>query len=98
MNYGKYDINCCKRCFYLLMCNEFSCIGQGNQLLIIKITMNIIIFCSHQISMYFFIVAFYSVFLNIQLLHFFRFLLKPLLVFIFPCKLAFGGVNSFYFL
>ena len=42
MNYGKYDTICCKCCFYLLICNELSCIDQWNQLLIIKNTMNII--------------------------------------------------------
>ena len=35
MNCGKYDTISCKR-------NELSCIDQGNQLLIIKNTMNII--------------------------------------------------------
>ena len=44
MNYGKYDAICCKHCFYLLICNELSCIDQGNQLPIITNTMNIITF------------------------------------------------------
>ena len=43
MNYGKYDAICCKRCIYLLICNELSCIDQGNQLLAITTKMNIII-------------------------------------------------------
>ena len=42
MNYGKYDTICCKCYFYLLICNELSRIDQGNQLLIITNTMNII--------------------------------------------------------
>ena len=42
MNYDKYDTLCCKRCFYLLIRNELSCIDQGDQLLIITNTMNII--------------------------------------------------------
>ena len=37
MNYGKYNTICCKHCFYLLICNELSCIDQGNQLLIMNI-------------------------------------------------------------
>ena len=41
MNYGKYDTICCKRCFYLVVCNELSSIDPGNQLLIITNTMNI---------------------------------------------------------
>ena len=44
MNYGNYDAICCKRCFYLLICNELLCIDQGNQLLIITNTINIITF------------------------------------------------------
>ena len=28
MNYGKYDIICCKCYFYSLICNEFFCIDQ----------------------------------------------------------------------
>ena len=39
MNYGKYDTICCKRFFYLLICNELSCIDPGYQLLIITNTM-----------------------------------------------------------
>ena len=42
MNYNKYDVICRKRCFYLLICNELSCIDLGNRLLIITNTMNII--------------------------------------------------------
>ena len=42
MHYSKYDTICCKRCFYLLIYNEFYCIEQGNQLLMITNTMNII--------------------------------------------------------
>ena len=42
MNYDKYDTICCKHCFYLLICNEFSSIDQGNQLLKLTNTMNII--------------------------------------------------------
>ena len=42
MNDGKYDTICCKHCFYLLICNELSCIDRGNQLLIITNAMNII--------------------------------------------------------
>ena len=42
MNCDKYNTICCKRCFYLLNCNELSCIDQGNKLLIITNTMNII--------------------------------------------------------
>ena len=42
MNYGKYDNINCKCCFYLLICNELSCIDQKNELLIITNTMNII--------------------------------------------------------
>ena len=41
MNYGEYDTICCKRSFYLLICNELTCIDQGNQLLIITKTINI---------------------------------------------------------
>ena len=41
MNYNKYDAIFCKRCFYLLICNELSCIDLGNQLLIIINTMDI---------------------------------------------------------
>ena len=26
MNFGKYDTICCRRCFYLLICNELFCI------------------------------------------------------------------------
>ena len=43
MNDGKYDIICCKHCFYLIICNELSCIEKGNKLLIITNTINIII-------------------------------------------------------
>ena len=32
MNYDKYNAICCKRCFYLLICNGLSCIDQGNWL------------------------------------------------------------------
>ena len=42
MNYIKYNTISCKRCFYLLICNELFCIDQENQLLIITNTMNII--------------------------------------------------------
>ena len=42
MKYGKYDTICCKICFYLFIYNEFPCIDQGNQLLIITNTINII--------------------------------------------------------
>ena len=42
MNYGMNDTICFKRYFYLLICNELFCIKQGNQLLIITNTMNII--------------------------------------------------------
>ena len=42
MNYGKYDTICFKRCFHLLICNELSCIVQGNQLLLIINAMNTI--------------------------------------------------------
>ena len=44
MNYGKYDIPFVENVvFYLLICNELSCIDQKNQLLkIITNTMNII--------------------------------------------------------
>ena len=42
MNYEKNDTNYCKHCFYLLICNELSCIDQGNKLLTITNTMNII--------------------------------------------------------
>ena len=42
MNYGKYDTICCKRCFYLFICNGLFCIDQENQLLIMTNTMNII--------------------------------------------------------
>ena len=42
MNYGKYDTIGCKPCFYLLICNELSCIVQVNQLLITTNTMNMI--------------------------------------------------------
>ena len=42
MNFDKYDTIYCKLCFYLLMYNELFCIDQGNQLLIITNTMNII--------------------------------------------------------
>ena len=41
MNHGKYDINCCQSCFYLMIFNELSCIDQRNQLLIIINTMDI---------------------------------------------------------
>ena len=43
MNYGKYGAICCKRCFYLFICNELSCINRENQLLMIRNTMNIVI-------------------------------------------------------
>ena len=33
MNISKYDIICCKRCFYLLICNDLSCIDPKDQLL-----------------------------------------------------------------
>ena len=42
MNYGKHDTICCKRCFYLLICNELSWIDEGNQLLITTNTKNMI--------------------------------------------------------
>ena len=32
MNYNKYDIIYCKRCFYLLINNDLSCIDQENQI------------------------------------------------------------------
>ena len=37
-----YDVISCKHCFHLLICNELSCIDQGDQLLIITSTVNII--------------------------------------------------------
>ena len=40
MNHDKYDTICCKRGFYLLICNELSCIDKGNQLLITTTTNN----------------------------------------------------------
>ena len=40
MNFGKYDTY--KRCFYFMIFNELSCIVQGNNLLMIKNTMNMI--------------------------------------------------------
>ena len=40
MNYGKYDTICCKRCFYLLICNELFCIDSTYQLLMITNTIN----------------------------------------------------------
>ena len=42
MNYGKKYTICCKRCFYLLICNELYCIDPGDQLQIITNTMNMI--------------------------------------------------------
>ena len=42
MNYDKYNTICCKRCFYFLICNDLSCNDQGNELLIITNTINII--------------------------------------------------------
>ena len=38
--HGKHYTIYYKRCFYLLICNEFSCIDKGNQLLIITNTIN----------------------------------------------------------
>ena len=38
ISYDKYDTNCCKRYFYLLIYNELYCIDLGNQLLIITNT------------------------------------------------------------
>ena len=32
MNHGKYDTNCSKRCFCLLICNELSCINKGKSI------------------------------------------------------------------
>ena len=61
MNYVKYDTICCKRCFYLLICNELSCIDQGNQLLILTNTMNITTIVQPSNSMYFCMGTFYSV-------------------------------------
>ena len=61
MNYNKYNTICCKRCFYLLICNELSCIDQENKLLMITNTMNIIaILQLWKNSMYFCMVTFYS--------------------------------------
>ena len=42
MNDDNYETICCKRSFYLLICNNFSCIEQGNRLLVIKNTVKII--------------------------------------------------------
>ena len=67
MNYDKYDIFRCKRCFYLFICNELSCIDQGNQLLITSNTMNIITNLQPSNFNVFLHGYFYSVSLNINM-------------------------------
>ena len=61
MNYSKYDIICCKRWFYLLICNELSFINLGDKLLIITNTMNLITILKPSNLNVFFMVTFYSV-------------------------------------
>ena len=60
MNDIRYDTISYKHYFYLLVCNELSCIDQGNQLLIIKNTMNMVAILQPSISMHFCMVTFYS--------------------------------------
>ena len=72
MNYGKYDTICCKQCFYLLICNELSCIDPGNQLLIITKTINIIKILQPSNSKVFL----YDYFYRVKKLNIFRMYLK----------------------
>ena len=70
MNYGKYDTISFKRCFYLLICNELFCTDQGNQLLIITNTINIITIMQPSHFNVVFMVTFYIKEHNFLIFHF----------------------------